>query len=56
MAAEYKQLLDPMTGSLSSTVLRMQDEAYIPNDPANRDYQDFLTWLAAGNIPDPPDG
>jgi hypothetical protein len=36
-----------------NTVLRVLDSAYIPNDPANRDYQEYLAWLADGNTPDP---
>ena len=53
--AEYKQLFDPMTGNVSSTILRTQDQAYIPDDPANIDRQRYTSWLAEGNTPDPPD-
>lgn len=52
--ADYKQLLAP-DGSLSSTVLRVADSAYIPDDPANRDRQAYEAWLADGNTPDPPE-
>lgn len=34
-------------------VIRLADEANIPPDPANRDYQAFLAWQAAGNNPEP---
>jgi hypothetical protein len=36
-------------------VLRLTDNASIPVDPDNRDYQEYLKWLAAGNTPDPAD-
>jgi hypothetical protein len=55
MAADYKQLVDPMTGGVSETILRFADQAYIPPDPANRDRQEYEAWLAQGNMPDPPD-
>jgi len=35
-----------------STILR-SDGANIPNDPANRDYAEYLEWVAAGNTPTP---
>jgi hypothetical protein len=53
--AEYQQLLDPMTGGIATTILRRADNAHIPDDPANRDRQDYETWLAYGGVPDPPD-
>lgn len=48
----YKLINQPLG---SQSVLRLSDNAYIPFDPANRDYQQYLAWLAEGNEPLPPD-
>ena len=37
----------------SDCILRIEDNAFIPPDPANTDYAAYLAWLAAGNTPDP---
>lgn len=37
----------------TAIILRTADSAFIPADPANRDYQAYLAWVAAGNTPDP---
>jgi hypothetical protein len=35
------------------TILRLADNAFIPQDPANTDYAVYLEWVAAGNNPEP---
>lgn len=35
------------------TILRLTDNAFIPPDPANRDYREFLDWVEEGNTPEP---
>lgn len=36
-------------------VKRLADNAFIPFDPDNRDYAEYLAWLALGNTPLPAD-
>lgn len=36
-------------------IVRMADNAFIPPDPANRDYAEFLAWQEEGNTPEPAD-
>ena len=50
----YKLINSPMTGEIK-IVKRLSDNAFIPFDPANTDYQEYLEWLAEGNEPEPAD-
>lgn len=34
-----------------TVIVRIADNAFIPCDEANTDYQTFLAWVAAGNTP-----
>ena len=36
-----------------SGVIRTSDNASIPDDDGNRDWREYLEWLADGNTPDP---
>ena len=40
---------------VQKTIKRLADNAYIPFDPDNTDYQQYLKWLEAGNTPLPAD-
>ena len=50
----YKLYKNSLTGEISS-VIRLEDKAFIPFDPANTDYQKYLQWLSEGNEPLPAD-
>ena len=36
-------------------IIRIVDKAFIPFEPANSDYQEYLKWLEEGNEPEPAD-
>jgi hypothetical protein len=36
-------------------IVRIEDNAFIPFDPANTDYQEYLRWCEEGNEPLPAD-
>jgi lysine/ornithine N-monooxygenase len=37
----------------TGAVRRLADNAFIPQAPGNRDYQDYLQWVSEGNTPNP---
>jgi hypothetical protein len=36
-------------------IIRKSDNAYIPTDTGNTDYQEYLEWVAAGNTAEAAD-
>lgn len=39
----------------TTSIIRLADNATIPADEANADYQQFLKWISEGNTPEPSD-
>jgi len=58
MTTKYKKVNDPLQGH-NTGVNKIQDgvieTVYIPFDPANKDYQEYLEWVAEGNEPEEAD-
>jgi hypothetical protein len=50
----YQLLPDSVFGP-AQCIKRLADNAFIPFDPANTDYQTYLEWIAEGNEPLPAD-
>ena len=49
------QLLPDKYGEPVDSILRLSDNACIPKCTDNRDYQEYLEWVAEGNTPEPAD-
>ena len=52
MSYTYQKILDPADGERTDAIRRKEDNAIIPFDPDNTDYQVYLSWLSEGNAPE----
>ena len=48
----YKKVKNILGETDKNTIQRTSDNAFIPFDEANRDYQAYLEWVAKGNKPE----
>jgi hypothetical protein len=54
---EYQYVISGINKEINLDVIRrLPDNVFIPNDPANTDWQAYQVWLAEGNNPLPPEG
>lgn len=49
----YQRIKSSVPGWPENCVRRIADNAFIPFDEGNTDYQAYLAWLAEGNDPLP---
>lgn len=49
---QYKQMLDRSNAVRTDMILKIDGEiqSFVPCDTANRDYQEYLAWVAEGNV------
>ena len=54
MTYTYKNVKD-IECNIGNIFLRKEDNAFIPKDEANIDYQEYLEWVAEGNTAEAAD-
>ena len=54
MTYTYKNVKD-IDGSIGNYILRKEDNAFIPIDETNIDYQQYILWVAEGNTAEAAD-
>ena len=55
MTYTYKKLKTMEGVESTTTILRKEDNAFIPSDETNTDYQEYLKWVAEGNTAEAAD-
>ena len=51
----YKLIKHSITGATNEVIKRLTDGASIPFDEGNKDYQEYLEWVAKGNTAEAAD-
>ena len=48
----YRKIYESHQTLSTTSIQRISDNAVIPFDPANTDYQEYLEWVVEGNTPE----
>ena len=51
----YKKVKNTISGQEVPVIKRISDNAFIPVNSDNTDYQEYLKWIAEGGVPEPAD-
>ena len=54
MTYTYKNVKD-IDGNIGNYILRKEDNAFIPKDEGNTDYQAYLLWVSEGGVTEAAD-
>ena len=56
MTFTYKKMwLDKVNNVIDTDTIKRSDGVCIPTDEGNKDYQEYLAWVDAGNTPQEPE-
>lgn len=49
MTEKYRKAINYLGEEVPNVIIRVEDDALIPFDPANSDYKEYLKWIEENN-------